>query len=625
MLRICLFDRLSLWADDRPLPSTGRREVDRLLAFLALHHAGPTARDAVAAALWPDAGRAQGLDKLRPQISHLQAYLRAQLPPPPGPWILADRDVVRWNPDAPCVVDAAAFDTWSAALLASPTVTRDGDAVRREVEAALELYRGPLLRDFGDAWAAEWRECFEARQLALRERLVDVLVGLGAREQALDAAVRLVAEDRLREESHRALARVHLALGDRITALRQLGACRAILRAELDVAPGPETRALAREIRAGRTAGARVARDSMIKGVQPTGGDDWSARRPSFPSRLVDGGRVAEAERLLGAGRWLTLVGPPGAGKSRVADAVARGRLAAASGGNVAWVDLARWAGGAGTADFPAACRGRTDAALVVLDNAECHLDASVAIVRAIVTACDRTRVVVTSREPLNLAGERTWEVPLLGLPAAMPGAGEPLSEAETLFADRAGFGGPASLDRATRLVMAEVCRGLDGLPMAIERAAAAVREGGWERLGDLSEDGPGGILSLRDPTPEAAGARFDSLGAALAWSYDRLPAEARVLMARLAALAGPFSIVEAEAMGTGDLGCGVRLRAGDVLESLERLIACSLVVADVNALTPRRHRLLSVIRRFARHRLAASGELVAAERRASDLRAAPP
>jgi predicted ATPase/DNA-binding SARP family transcriptional activator len=626
MLRIRLFGHLALAADDMPLPPSGRREVDRLLAYLLLTRDDPGYRDRVAIVLWPNAGREAALDKLRPTLSHLQAYLRAHAGlPEGGAWLLSDRSSVAWNPAAPCWLDVDAFEDGAAVLdgAGDPPVETAIEALR----AALAVYTGPLLREFGDPWAVEASDRCEALATRLQTELARLLEQAGQRQAAVEVARQLVARDTLSEDSHALLIGLLARSGDRSGALAQLDACRASLDQAFGVAPSAETRALVADL----GALPRLSTDSFA-------GEEAGARRrsteiatplmrlpataaPNHATPLVDFRRVDRIRQLLAAARLLTLTGPPGCGKSRLA-AAAVAEHAAATAGELWWVDVA--APGADTAlrailaraGGPAPTTGDAAApvvvpALVVLDNADAA--AACAELAAVLLSNDpRARILATGREPLFVDGEVVWSVPLLDTaPEADARKLARPSEAATLFLDRAArwgrVGQPAGADLAA---IEAICRRLDGLPLAIEVAAAWTAEREPSAILRSLDDG----AWLARTCPDAA-SRFTTLADALEGSTVRLDDSARALFRRLAVLDPPFSLEQAEAVGAGDLGGG-DVPVDRVLDLLAQLVDASLVVADVNSMAPCRHRLLQVVRQFAWIELTGAGELAAAEQR---------
>ena len=320
----------------------------------------------------------------------------------------------------------------------------------------------------------------------------------------------------------------------------------------------------------------------------------------------------------------VTLTGPGGCGKTRLALRVAT--LAEAGFGDGAWlVELAPLTD---PALVPASVAQALDVSerdmttptaglaraladrelLVVLDNCEHVLEAAAGLVATLVAQCRRVRILATSRERLDVPGELVFPVPPLGLPADGSAVAVAASEAGALFAARAGAASPDfELTAHNSAAVAQVCARLDGMPLAIELAAARCPALGPAELAARLEGHPG-LLSGGPARP----GRHRSLEALVAWSYDLLGEAERRLLARLSVLRGGF-----------DLGTAERVAAGGPLklEAIAGLLA-SLAGKSVVRLQDGpavRYSLLETIRQFAAGRLAASGEERAVQLRLLD------
>src|SRR5439155_1838301 len=243
--------------------------------------------------------------------------------------------------------------------------------------------------------------------------------------------------------------------------------------------------------------------------------------------------------------------------------------------------------------------------ALLVMDNCEHVLEPVVALVEPLLGRSPELTVLATSREPLGVAGETTWRVPPLAVPA-VAGGSTPQSlgayDAVGLFVERARQARPNfTVTNDNAPAVAEICARLDGSPLAIELAAARVRvlspEGIRAGLDDRFRLLTGGSKRV---------ARQQTLAASVEWSHDLLGERERTLLRRLAVFAGGFTLDAAEAVCAGD-----GIEALDVLDLLASLVDKSLVMADDDR-PETRYRLLETIRQFASARLEASGETVA-------------
>jgi non-specific serine/threonine protein kinase len=329
---------------------------------------------------------------------------------------------------------------------------------------------------------------------------------------------------------------------------------------------------------------------------------------------------LAEVTRLLRATCLLTLAGTGGTGKTRLALEVASGLLDRYPQG--VWLaDLAALADPAGVpavvadavgvreeagqpllATLVAALRSRH--LLLVLDNCEHLLDACGTLVQALLRGCPQVTVLATSREGLGLAGEIVWRVPSLALPDTghLP-APETLSQVEAvrLFVERALAVQPHfAVTVQNAPVVAQVCQRLDGIPLAIELAAARLRGLSVEQLAARLDQ----RFRLLTGGSRAALARQQTLQATVDWSYGLLAAAEKTLFNRLAVFAGGFTIEAAEVVCAGG-----PVATEEVLDLLLRLVDKSLVVAEGSAGDIERYRLLETLRQYGRERLLAAGE----------------
>lgn len=342
--------------------------------------------------------------------------------------------------------------------------------------------------------------------------------------------------------------------------------------------------------------------------------------RPRLPvplTELVGREREVRAVRqLLASNRLLTLTGAGGSGKTRLAIELAR--LAAEDESReLAWVELGpvvdealvartvatalglREAPGRPAAEVLLECLADRES-LLVLDNCEHVIGASAALADQLLRGCPRLRVLATSREPLGVAGEVSWLVPPLSLPAAeAPVEALEASEAVRLFVDRATDALPSfTLSEANAGAVAEICRRLDGIPLAIELAAARVRVLHPREISERLHDAFGLLVSgSRTALP-----RHRALRTAFDWSYQLLNEKERRVFERLSAFAGGWTISAAESVCAGQ-----DIEPAEVLDLLAALVDKSLVgMREVGGAA--RYFLLETVRQYAAERLAASG-----------------
>jgi predicted ATPase/DNA-binding CsgD family transcriptional regulator len=364
-----------------------------------------------------------------------------------------------------------------------------------------------------------------------------------------------------------------------------------------------------------------VAHEQAVGGTA----ESSEAYRRSLPLQLTTfvgrGKELGEVQRLLAAKRLVTLAAVGGAGKTRLALEVA-GRVQDSYPEGAWFIDLtpvkdgrlvARAFGSAvGVHERPHQPIAETliqhlegRQLLLVVDNCEHVIEDCADLVDRIHRACPGVTILATSREPLRVGGETVYRVPLLGIPdegASIDLQELSANEAVALFLDRAQLAAAEfELDATNAREVAELCRRLDGIPLAIELAAArtdVVSPGQMlERLQDRFRLLTGGSRS--SPT------RHRTLQSALDWSHDLLSEQERTLFRRLSVFAGGLSLEAAEAVCPGD-----DLESGAITGLLGGLVDKSLVIAEAEVTAPIRFRMLETLNHFARARLAEKGEV---------------
>jgi predicted ATPase/DNA-binding CsgD family transcriptional regulator len=338
---------------------------------------------------------------------------------------------------------------------------------------------------------------------------------------------------------------------------------------------------------------------------------------PRWPTTIVGREReIADVSVLLAETRVVTITGAGGSGKTRLAREVAS-RIADRFRDGVAWTELAPATAGTQVAAIIAsACRTPVVPGvsaeiavlhhlakremLVVLDNCEHLLDDCAALVAAILRDAPETKILTTSREPLGTSGEVTWRIPSLTLPDDRQRSIPDLMacDAVRLFMERGRAAQPDfRADDDNAALVAQICRRLDGMPLAIELAAARLRSLSIRQLAEGLDD----RFRVLTGGARTAVARQRTLLASVQWSYELLDAEERSLFRRLGIFAAPFTIDAAEAVGEDD-----DLDRLEVLDVLGRLVDKSLVHR-----TGERYRLLETLRQFALERATDAAELV--------------
>jgi predicted ATPase/DNA-binding SARP family transcriptional activator len=596
-----------------------------LLADLLVNAGRLVSADRLVEDLWGDEPPGNPANTLQGRVS----ALRRALGPGGSGRLVTSPPGYRLDAD-PEQVDATRFERLVAeAEAAAPTEPPRAAGL---LEEALGLWRGPALAEFADApWAQAEAARLEELRLAAREALVELRLATGGHAGLVGELEALVAAHPTRERLRGQLLLALYRSGRQADALSLYQQTREVLAEELGIDPSPELQRLHQAI---------LLQDPALE----LAGPDRLRARHNLPERLTSlVGRdqeLGELAKLLELHRLVTVTGPGGAGKTSVAVELAR-RLVGGYPDGVWLVELAALRDPAPLAEAVAAALGldeeavepgtsppspperlagfvRDKALLLVLDNCEHLVGACAELAGRLLRAGPGLRVLATSREVLGVPGEAVWPVPPLAVPDALdddarggptpPGpdgdgaATEALAgyDAVRLFVERATAADPGfTLDAASGPVVAELCRRLDGLPLAIELAAARVRAlpvtEVAARLGDRFRLLAGGGRTLD--------ARQQTLRATVDWSWDLLEEPDRRLLRRLSVFSGGWTVEAAEAVCGGD-----GLDPAEVLDGLFRLVDRSLVVAAGGG-QPARFRMLESLRAYAAERLAEAGE----------------
>jgi predicted ATPase/DNA-binding SARP family transcriptional activator len=469
------------------------------------------------------------------------------------------------------------------------------DAVRFErlvaqgrLPEALGLWRGAAMQDVGLTGSAAFDAAvtrLESLRLSALEDRFESEIGLGHGAGLVAGLTALAAAHPLRESLVGLLMRALAAAGRENEALQLFQRTREALAEALGADPSPELSAL---------------HVSLLRGET---GRRQSNLRAELTSYVGKDAEVAAVKELVGGHRLTTLTGPGGTGKTRMATETGRALLDTVPDG-VWLVELAAIGADGDVARAALAALGRRDAllgdapnaepidrvvaalrdreALLILDNCEHVIEQAAAFAYRVLGECRRLRILATSREPLGITGEALWQV-------------EPLdvrTDAVRLLRDRAGavrkdLGSAATLER--------VCRALDGMPLAIELAAARLRSMSLEQLADRLDD----RFRLLTGGSRTALPRHRTLRAVVDWSWELLSDAERAVLRRLSVFSGGATLEAAEKVcAVGD---------GDMLELLTALTEKSLLVGD-GGRAPR-YRMLGTIKEYADRRLAEAWE----------------
>jgi predicted ATPase/DNA-binding SARP family transcriptional activator/DNA-binding CsgD family transcriptional regulator len=591
------------------------RKAQSLVKLLALSPGHKLHRERVMDLLWPDLGIRAASNNLRGAL-HVARRTLEPAPAAVSRYLVLREEQLTLCPGGQLWVDVEAFEETAEEARRS----REPAAYR----AAIELYAGDLLpEDRYEDWA-------ERRRAELRRTYLDLLVGLaglheerGEYQRGIEALRKAVAEEPTRVEAHVGLMRLHALSGRRVEALGQHQRLESILSEQLGAEPDSESRRLREEISSGRFPPPTPTRQERPLEEHPDA-HNLPTQRTSFVGRESE---MVELKRLLSMTGLLTLTGAGGCGKTRLALEVT-GELAGVYPDGVWLVELAplsepdlvvrQVARALGIREQPERPlmemlveHLRQKKVLLVLDNCEHLVDAASTLAGVLLGSCPRVKILATSREPLGVAGEVNWLVPSLSVPGTdhLPGA-ENLARYESvrLFVERARLRLPTfELAPENAGSVAEVCRKLDGVPLAIELAAARMDILRADQIAERLDR----ALALLTGGSETVELRHRTLRAALDWGYELLGEPERRLFRRLSAFAGGWTLEAAEAVGTGD-----GIEEGDVLELFLLLVDKSLVVAEPDGKGGFRYGMLEPVRQYAREKLEESGEAEATRRR---------
>jgi predicted ATPase/DNA-binding SARP family transcriptional activator len=582
------------------------RKAIGLLAYLLIESNRAHSRASLLGLLWPDLPTAAAQNNLRVTWAQLQKVLGTrdsdgQL------HLIGERLTLRFNPLSDYELDAARFRTLIAACIMHPHAEQSSCAeCAARLTQALDLVRGDLLGDFSlgdcvqfDEWLSVQREHFHVQVMAVLEQLATFHERAGQLAEAERYVRRLLASDPLRESAYRQLMRLLARADQRSAALDTYETCRRVLATELGLAPTIETVALAEQIRTLAASDLHVTHTSL----------------PPIMTRFF--GRQQECARLVdllsrSTVRLLTLTGPGGVGKTRLVIEVAR-RMAGVFAHNICFVELAGVADGRSVDDAVAAAlrlptnssRSSSEAVvaylrdktvLMVLDNCEHLLKACARLVHTLCREAVGLTVLATSRTPLRLAEEHVVRLEPLATPR-ISGA-ERLTVAESLSFDSVQlFTNRATqtllhftLTEANVLAVARICQQLDGIPLALEIAAAQTRALPVAAIAERLDQS----FTWQNRRAAAAMPRQRTLHTLIDWSYGLLSAQERAMLRRLGAFAGGWTLEAAEAVSAPGEPCG---------EILAELVDHSLVVFGADA-EHRRYSMHETIRQFAQEQL---------------------
>ena len=622
-LRIQLFGGFRVWQDQQDLTPafTHLGKPKDLLKIFVLHPGRVFTRDELIEWLWPEYAALTAEANLRKRISELRQTLEPSLPRgDASQYILTRPNGYCFNSKASYTTDAQEFlQRWES----GQKLERAGQIgqASREYEAAAALVQGDFLADDRyEDWAQELSREWEERVLTLFERLAGCYAHLGQYAQAIEQCQRGLQVRAWREGLHRQKMLYQYRASQHSEALQTYHACVQALQDHLQTKPGPETQTLYEQI---------VKREvsALLRAVL----HNLPCPLTSFVGRERE---LREVKQLLADTRLLTLIGAGGSGKTRLALRLGMQILQEYPDG-VWWVELAGLTDSQLVPQAVATVLGIRETAgqplvatlaetlraknlLLILDNCEHLVRACAHLVNSLLQVCPQVQIVATSREVLGIVGETIWSVPPLITPTLRPLPALKILqqfEAVALFAERAKAIQPKfRLTAENAMSVSQICTDLEGMPLAIELAAARVKMLSVEQIAARLDD----RFRLLTEGSRTALPQHQTLRATMDWSYHLLAEEERELLRRLSVFAGGFSLDELEAVCARKPLKSVLprpLESDEILDVLVHLVDKSLVIVEEMG-KKARYRLLETVKQYAREKLRESGEAESAHER---------
>ncbi len=653
-LALSFFGGFEARLDGTPISGFKTDKTRALLSYLALEQARLHRRQALAKLFWPGylehsarASLRRALANLRQVLANNNAFL---------PFLLVEEGTIQFNPSSDSWIDVHAFRS----LLEEE---QPGQTTLQRLEEALKLYRGSFLEGFSladcpefDAWCSAVRQDLQRLEVAALYQLVEEYERQGELVEASQSVRRQLELEPWREEAHQQLMRLLALRGQRTAALAQFEICRKSLAEKLRVEPSAVTTRLYEQIRSGEIG--KLASGINMNQAQPELLSTFSVRprpRHNLPVQLSSfigrGKEIAQVKELLEAHRLVTLTGSGGVGKTRLSIQVGMEVLERFADG--AWlIDLAPLTNPHLVPQTTAVALGISEEAghsildsiafflrsretLLILDNCEHLLKACGELTDALLRVCPHLKILVSSRVLLGVEGEAVFRVPSLSYPEASQAVTlEYLPEysAVRLLVDRARLSLPdyqITIQNAAALV--RICQQLDGIPLALEMAAARLNVLTAEQLAARLDD----AFRLLTGGSRRALPRHQTLHAAIDWSYRLLSENERLLFHRLSVFAGGWTLEAAEDIckDEGGRACpelrslqplaeemkdvngsplppsAPILHPSGILDLLAFLVTKSMVIVERRQGSETRYRLLETVRQFAREKLVEAGE----------------
>jgi len=606
------------------------RRVGLLLAFLAYARGRHVSRDEVGELLWPE----QEQETMRRNLRQALSSLRHVMEPPPvpaGSILTANQTRLQIDPDR-TETDVAQFDELIGLARFAEPPARQYDLLKQ----AIDLYKGDFLPGYDDDWVLDERLRLADLYVYCLRRLIDLAESAGRWHEAIHYLHLGVTKDRFDEEWRRSLMRLYIKTGRPAQAIQQFMELRKLLRNEFASEPSDDTRRLARDAQKALATGISTADMEAVADPEIPAFDIFEEpsqpkqqiRLPIHLSRFY--GRQSEIQSVVdqfqdGRTRLATLLGPAGAGKTRMSVEVGR-RLADMHGWNVWFVPLADLLDASRLHESILAAmdlKGESLAdpveriaeklapgnCLIVLDNMEHIIDEAIPLVSQLAQGVPELRLLVTSRQALKLEGEREILVDPLPWPENPFGeleAADLSALAETpsvqLFVDRCQAVRPDfQLTTNNAVAIASICASLEGIPLAIEIAAGLSNSFTPAQMVNHLQKRITALTSRRRDIP----ARHRSVRAAIDYSYHSLPASLQRFFAALSVFRGGFTVEAANQICFGWLSNAAPDTTDPCLAAILDLLERSLVRSEEGLEgADLRFRMLEAFREFGEEQL---------------------
>lgn len=570
MLEVRLLGKFEVSRDGKPISITSR-PAQSLFAYLILNAGNSHRREKLAGMLWPDSLEETARDNLRHALWRLRKALEAASS---TRFLQADDQSITFKKSPDYRLDASELENVS------------GSASADELKKVLVSYQGELLPGFYEEWVLLQREHLSSIFEHHMARLLSLLQDEHRWLDVLEWGERWIRLGQKPEPAYQALMRAHAAKGDMSKVAATYERCVQALQ-PFGIEPSEQTRSLYETLKAGKVTRATIPPHSVEERRIDAPRRNLPVALTSFVGRKKE---IDQIVKLLEKRRLVSLTGPGGVGKTRLAIQASQ-RLSVKFREGLWWVDLAGLKDGslivqavAQAADVRELSKApllQTLAesigkkhALLILDNCEHLVKDCAELAERLLSACGNLKILATSREILGLTGEEVWRVPPLSLPGP-----EDISRLEAfvqsesvaLFVERALAVNPGfRVTERNAPSVAEICRRLDGMPLAVELAAARVK---LLPVGQIAARLHNRFELLTSGSRTAL-PRHQTLQAAMDWSYDLLPDKERSLLCRLAVFTGGWTLEAAQAVCSGD---GVE--ANEILDLLTYLVDKSLVI----------------------------------------------